>query len=116
MSDMRTVAIAVEERGTDFKEYPVAPSLDALATLLEPKYIKNMPRNDGWGRPFRYEAWSEPGQSVVDRYAISSAGRNGTFEKSSAREYTRAKTTRLEDDIVYSNGFFDRCREGMAPW
>src|SRR5712692_5240011 len=58
MADMRSLGTALEAWATDFRQYPVVASVDALESLLVPKYIKRLPR-DGWGRPFRYEGSKE---------------------------------------------------------
>lgn len=113
MADLRTLASAVEARAMDTNDYPVVHSLDELAHLLEPKYVKKMPRTDGWGKPLRYEAWKEAGDSVPQHYGISSAGADGLFEKASARQYAaNTATDRFARDIVYSNGEFLQYPEG----
>jgi len=112
MADIRTVSTALEARATDFNEYPVVRSLDELAPLIEPTYVKQMPRFDGWHKPFRYESWRETGQAAATHYAFSSAGSDGRFEKPSARDYDPSATTTFERDIVFSNGAFIQYAEG----
>jgi type II secretory pathway pseudopilin PulG len=102
MEDMRTIANAVEARAADFNnEYPIARTLNELAPLVEPKYVKKMPRMDRWGHPFRYEA-------TKDSYGITSSGRDGRFEHASARDYQQnaTTTTDYDRDIVYAMGSF----------
>ncbi len=114
MADIRTLATAVEGRATDFNDYPAVRTIDELAPLVEPTYVKKMPRIDGWGNAFRYEAWKEPGDKVATVYGFRSSGRDGRFEKSSAREYASGATTNFDRDIVYSNGSFIQYPEGPA--
>jgi hypothetical protein len=99
---MRTIATAVEARAADFNDtYPTVRNLDELAPLVEPKYVKKLPRVDGWGHPFRYEA-------TKDSYGITSSGRDGRFEHASARDYAQnaTTTTDYDRDIVYAMGSF----------
>src|SRR5881397_2244800 len=56
MADMRTIATAWEARATDRNTYlvghPGVVSYGDLRRALEPKYVKHLPRNDGWGDAF----------------------------------------------------------------
>ncbi len=65
---------------------------------------------DGWNHPFRYECWASEGSDKCDHYAVGSAGRDGTFEHPTLREYklvgTGTKTTNYDNDLVYSDGEF----------
>src|SRR5207247_484241 len=77
MADIHAIATAVEAYGTDQKKYPTASELDSLV----PKYLKNLPRADGWEHPYRYQCWSTQGGTACDAYAISSAGKAGVFQR-----------------------------------
>jgi tetratricopeptide (TPR) repeat protein len=114
MADLRSIATAVEARATDFNAYPAAQTLDDLARQLEPTYIKKIPRHDGYGNPFRYEAWKEdPKSPGPDHYAIGSAGHDWKFDKSSLRQYSSGPFTNFDCDLVYTNGTFVTYPEGV---
>ncbi len=114
MADIRTIATALEARATDVNEYPAVRTLDELAPLLEPTYVKPMPRKDGYRNAFRYEAWREsPKSRGPDHYAIGSAGHDWKFEKSSLRQYTSRTTTNFDCDLVYRNGEWISYPEGV---
>jgi type II secretory pathway pseudopilin PulG len=57
MGGLRTLGPAVESYSIDNNAYSVAASIDELAAFLEPTYIKDLPRRDGWGMPYEYRAW-----------------------------------------------------------
>ncbi len=107
MSDLRTIATALEARATDVDEYPIARNLDELASFIEPTYIRHMPRLDGYRNAFRYEAWQiDPHYPGPDHFAIASAGHDWEWEKRSLRDYSTRATTDFDCDIVYSDGRF----------
>src|SRR5438094_4453816 len=60
MADMRTIATAWEARATDRNTYlvgrPGIVAYDDLHRALEPKYVKQLPRDDGWDNPFVFAA------------------------------------------------------------
>ncbi len=97
MANIHTLAVALEARATDTNEYPRVRTIDQLVPLLEPTYLKHVPRSDAWGHPWRYEG-------SKDHYAIGSAGRDGKFEKASLRQYPKTATSNFDDDLVYRDG------------
>ncbi|HEY8133249.1 MAG TPA: tetratricopeptide repeat protein [Thermoanaerobaculia bacterium] len=97
MADLRSIAVALEDRAGDTNEYPRVRAIGDLAPLLEPTYVKRMPRTDAWGQPWRYESWE-------DHYAIASAGRDRKFDRASLRQYPRTSTTSFDGDLVYRDG------------
>ncbi len=107
MSDMRSIATAVEAYSTDYNVYPKARSVEELAPVISPVYIREFPFKDGWDRPWRYET-SVDGQS----YVIVSAGKDGRFEQTSPWAYQRRSTTSHDEDIVFRDGMFIRA-EGL---
>ena len=111
MADIRSVATAVEAYAVDNKQYPAA---DQLESAIVPKYIKTMPRLDGWAHPLKYECWNTAGTTVCTDYAIGSAGKDGTFEQPELKSYAGHKTatTNFDNDIVYVNGSFVEYPEG----
>lgn len=104
MADIRSIATAWEARATDVNSYSVgggAVSYEALSHALVPKYIRTLPRRDGWGRPFDFAATDQ-------QYTIRSRGRDDRVDASDANQ----ATTSFDNDIVYSNGTFTRYPEG----
>jgi len=107
-ADLRTIGTAIEAWAQDTREYPVVARYEALVPILEPKYIKSLPRVDAWGTPYRYEA-------TKDSYAIMSAGRDGVFEKASAKDYFNSGVKESFDaDIVFANGTFVQYPYGVG--
>jgi len=116
MSDMRALATAIESYAVDNNYYPAAacnPGLftggtaNALGlssfTNLQPTYIAQVPRQDGWGRFFQY-ALNTPS---ANDYRIISLGRDGV-----AGALNCGTTTDFNDDIVYADGTFIQWPEG----
>jgi hypothetical protein len=101
MSDIRSIATAVEAFSTDQNKYPQASE---LKKALEPTYMKELPVKDGWGNDYFYVA-SPDGE----HYRIASAGSDGVFAWDTRNIGTpETKGTRysehLEDDIIYQDG------------
>ncbi len=126
MADMRAIATAWEARATDMNTYGAAGTSGAtfawpannvtftgLLGLLTPTYIKSLPQNDGWGRPYGFAMDKAVNVSnAAQAYGIRSSGKDGAFE--SGGSYTVGTATSVFDcDIVYSNGSFIQWPEGM---
>lgn len=100
MADMHSIAAAWEARAIDVHSYAVAPrkrlvTASELARALEPKYIRNFPRVDGWGTEYQFTADAET-------YAIRSLGRDHKSDRADASGATNS----FDSDIIYSNGSF----------
>ena len=114
MADIRAIATALEARQIDEKEYPRARNMDELAKVLEPTYIKHVPRQDGYLNAFRYEAWQiDPHEPGADHFAIGSAGHDWKFDKASLREYDPGAIKSGDGDIVFRDGMFVTYPEGV---
>jgi type II secretion system protein G len=113
MSDMRSLATAIESYAVDNNNYPQANACATglytttsvtLATdsfsRLSPTYIAQPPRTDGWSRFYKY---GSDGTS----YVIASGGRDTTTAAP-----TCGTTTNFNNDIYYSNGTFIQWPEG----
>src|SRR5690348_14872587 len=109
MSDMRSLATAIEAYAVDNNNYPAAtcnPGIftsgsEAVLTTssftnLTPTYISQPPKTDGWGK-FMYYALGG-GSSA---YRIRSYGKDGA-----AGAVNCGTTTTFNDDIIYANGTF----------
>ena len=104
MADLRSIGTAVESYNIDNNFYPTAASVAALAGVLEPVYIKNMPEEDGWGNTMVYTPSSGTG------YTVGSGGKNGgalTIVGSGGA------TQDFDDAIVFIDGQFVQWPEGM---
>jgi general secretion pathway protein G len=113
MSDMRTMATAVEAYAVDNNVYPSGQctgKFTAITTVLNdtslkvlaPTYIANPVRRDGWSNFFLYNT-----SSNNQEYGFRSRGRDGSITG-----VTCITTTNFNDDIVYSNGGFIQWPEG----
>lgn len=101
---LRTLATAVESYAIDRRTFPAAVDLGALATAVEPAYVRVMPRTDGWGRDFLYRT-----TDARDHVLIASAGPNGTFEQTPEVMLAAAVGGAFglpagSDDLVYADG------------
>lgn len=98
MSDVRLIATGTEAYVTDGNwKYPPTMNTDALAKLLEPAYLRAMPRVDPWGHPYVYI-----GTADGRGYRVISGGPDGMIEESTKHGTPRAGT----DDIIFQNGKF----------
>jgi len=94
MIELREIATAWEARAEDTKSYDVGkrnPSRFDMQRALVPKYIKQLPARDPWGRDYLFE-------STPAGYTIRSLGGN------------RLSPT---DDVVYTNGSFQQLPAGV---
>lgn len=106
MSDMRTIATALEARATDLSEnenpYPTV-SFEDLDSLLRPTYVYEVPKADSWGTPFLYV-------SNGSSYRIVSAGADKRFDWSARQLDANAAqpvlTDDLDKDIIFQDGDF----------
>ena len=116
MSDLRTMATAVEAYAVDNNFYPAGACTTASLTdpditlnnsslsRLSPTYIANPVRKDGWDNFFAYGV--EPDDNS-QQYCFVSYGRNRASDG-----ITCVTTTNFNSDIVYSNGGFVQFPEG----
>lgn len=117
MADIRSIAAAWEDRAGELRAYTAAGapftlpaaqlSAGAVSGLLVPTYIRQMPKLDGWDRPYQFFVDTPAGAQA---YAIRSAGKDGVFENS----YQQGIVQRADCDIVYSGGVFIQYPEGTT--
>lgn len=81
-----------------------AVSSGELEQLLVPKYLRELPTEDGWGHPLEYCIDQQASYMVI---ALRSPGRDGTYE---ATTYTIGAfpPPEVDHDVVWSDGFFVR--------
>jgi type II secretion system protein G len=124
MVDMRNLATAWEARNSESSRYNAAGqsngvegadqrvALDNLVTMLQPTYIRTLPRNDAWGTPYQTYT-NQPFGSATNRattYAIISGGKDTVIEA----DPTTGPFTNFDCDIVYSNGVFLSYPDGLT--
>ena len=124
MVDMRNIATAWEARNSETGRYNAAGqangiegadqriTLDQLQILLEPTYMRILPKVDGWGTPF--QAYTDQpygsGAPQAKVYALISAGKDQVIEG----DPTTGPFTNYDCDIVYSNGVFLSYPDGLT--
>jgi len=119
MSDMRTLATAVEAYAVDNNTYPPGATCGAGVLIgnypavastfhdqIAPTYVAEPPMVDAWSHAYGYLT-ANAGQ----QYAIGSGGRDGSGGASLSSSNC-GTTTNFNDDIVYSNGTFVSWPEG----
>ena len=107
VNDMRTIASAWEARATDMHSYATGGytfpetviTANALHAQLSPTYLRQIPRYDGWLRPFEFAI-----SANAKQYAIRSRGRDGALDSNT--EYTPGETSNPDCDIVFADGGF----------
>ena len=103
MSDLQTLAMAIESYATDTNEYP-RTDIHGLPRVLSPVYIKEVLMKDGWGNTFFYDSSGE-------RYRLVSAGADGQFEWHSRTLPAEGGTPLVENDnsdrdLIFEDGDF----------
>lgn len=81
--DLQTISRAVMDYTTHEGDLPTATGVQGLASLLEPRYVRRLPRRDPWGTRYDYEV---DGGS----FTVRSAGHDQEFG--------------TEDDLVLTDG------------
>lgn len=119
MADIRTIATAWEGRATDLNSYTIGArhgtspiqrvSTADLARALEPKYVRHMPRVDGWDNEFEFTMSDFDEHGQAQSYAIRAIGSDHRAD----RIATLGATTDFAADIIYSDGTFTRFPEGV---
>lgn len=96
---LQTFLDAIGAYLTDYDAPPKVDSIDALAAALQPTYIRELPRADAWGTPFKYEVDGND-------YRVVSAGADRKFDPSTWK--TQWRGSDFNADAVVSNGKFVR--------
>lgn len=107
LSDMRSIATAVEAYAVDEDEYPQAVSIEGLASVISPTYIRTVPSKDPWGGEYLYVV-SADGL----HYRLVSGGADTQIDGGSRVISTlgegseRIENRSLDDDIIYQDAMF----------
>lgn len=104
MSDMRTVATAVESYAVDHNRYPESgewADASILVPYVQPTYIRQLPATDAWGQPFQYN-------SDGTSYTLWSTGMDGMPDDPTPV----GPTQMFDNDILWENGQFTAYPEG----
>ena len=117
MADMRSISSAWEARATDLARYNAAGvagistviTIDDVAAMIAPTYIKEVPRYDGWSRQFNCYIDRPLSGPAANGYAIISGGRDGSV---STTVYLGPFAS-FDCDIIFSNGAFLAYPEGV---
>ena len=111
MADVRTIGIVCEQYLVDNETYPGPTDgwvpVEAIAEQVEPVYVRELPRNDGWGGPILF--WSD-GHS----YRVVSSGKDGEMDQDWSQPFDARETADLLQDLVFGDGQFLAWPEGMA--
>ena len=110
MADLRSAATACESFAVDYSSYPgpVDPIdlVDRIEIIVEPTYIRAIPKIDPWGNAYRF--WSD-----TTHYSLVSYGPDGipdfpyaTWGRSEFDAIHTGVTTRVGADLVFANGAF----------
>lgn len=96
MSDMRTLANALQMYAMDARFYPLTMTMDQLQPLLVPFVTQTFPRSDAWKNLYDY---ASDGASY---YTFESYGADGL----PGADITLATRFDFNRDIVFANGVF----------
>lgn len=125
MADMRSIATSWEAYATDNNAYAAAGTATAgtldltkfcnftfasLQAEVSPTYIRSLPQNDGWGRPYDFAVDYCTPVGKAQEYAMRSLGKDTA--QSDGGVYIPGKRGVFECDIVYSMGSFITYPEG----
>ncbi|HVS03353.1 MAG TPA: prepilin-type N-terminal cleavage/methylation domain-containing protein [Thermoanaerobaculia bacterium] len=112
VTDQVAAGAAGADATISITDYGLQLSPAQLASLLEPTYMAQIPRVDGWQKSFDYRLQENP-QAAQRLAGIRSAGRDGVF---GGDTYTASPfdPNEFEQDLVWVDGFFVRWPERTA--
>jgi len=109
MADVRSIGVVCEAYFIDSGSYPGPTEgwvpVEAIAEQVEPIYIRELPREDGWGGPILI--WSDG-----STYRIVSSGKDGVMDQDWSHPFDTHETIDLGQDIVFGGGEFLTWPEG----
>ena len=102
MADMRTVATALGEYGTDNQWYVANANINSVYDYLNPWYVQTDLILDGWNNRFYLGS-----DATGTNYSLWSYGRDKT-----AQAFAGGFTQDFDADIIHSGGVFIQRPEG----
>jgi type II secretory pathway pseudopilin PulG len=118
MSEVRSIAVAVQCYQTDFTTSPVPPGVEpgggwtfvpasTLAPLLSPTYLQALPETDPWGQPYLYGLTGEN----PEWFCVLSTGKDKARDSETLPQAPMT-THCWESDIIWMNSEFLQFPEG----
>jgi general secretion pathway protein G len=109
MSDLRSIATALESYAVDHSRYPDAQgSANLLVQPLAENYMRMVPTTDGWGRAMLYSSLDP--QADGAEYILWSLGADGQDD---GNDGNAGETTDIDADIVIFDGHFAQWPAGI---
>lgn len=105
MSDMRAIATSCEAYAVDNNMYPAAANMNELAVIVEPTYIRKLPRKDKWDHGYIYVVDHERQNYWIISYGSDGRKEEGAY-KSDGTPAKEGATKEAGSDIIFSNGSF----------
>ncbi len=94
-----------EANSVDINAVPVI-SREDLEKILVPKYIAEIPKQDGWGHPYEFHLNTKD-PNAVRVMGLRSAGRDGKFA-GNVYEVGNFLPPEYDQDVVWMDGYFMR--------
>ena len=104
MSDIRSVALAIESYTIDNSHFPTVTDIAGARAVLEPSYVRHLPLRDGWNNDLL-------AASATAGYTVASQGKDGAGGTSACS--TTPTCENFTDSIVFINGQFVQWPEGI---
>jgi general secretion pathway protein G len=110
MADLRSIGSVCDAYVIDHARFPGptegwAP-VEVIAEQVQPVYIRQLPREDGWGNAYQY--WSDG-----TRYRVVSTGKDGRIDQDWSGAIDPHETTDPAQDIIFGSGEFLAWPEGL---
>jgi len=102
MADLRSLGTAIETYAVDNNDYPNVSTMTALASQIEPTYIRTAPGVDGWTNDISVDC--DPTE-----YTVCSGGKDG----GDCTSDDNGATTDFNSSITFVNGQFVQWPEGV---
>jgi hypothetical protein len=96
MHDLQALRITVEAYYKDHNRYPEASSIEQLAPIVSPIYIRDFPTKDRWGNAYLYRSFAD-GKA----YILASSGSDGAFDEST---WAGKGPRNAKDDAIVRSG------------
>jgi len=112
MGDLKRIASERDTRSL-LPRVAAATTIDDLLGELEGATPQRLPRANGWGHAYRYEAWTDANGRA--HYALGSAGRDGRWEHERLASYERGLTEGIDADLIWLDGAWLRESTAAHP-